>query len=155
MIDERKLVVWFEKNKVGELKSLNGVWSFDYTQSWLDDKNSFPLCPNIDLSKKTHTDNSTYRYVQWFFDNLLPEENARAIIAKDNNVDNEDAFSLLELYGAESAGALTLLKRDEEWGEGSVEPLLKEDLSFRIRHLATIPLSKGAKKENVSIGCST
>lgn len=147
MIDTRKLVVWFEKKMVGELESLNGVWSFDYAQSWLDDKTSFPLCPDIGLSRKKHTDNSTDRYVQWFFDNLLPEENARAIIAKDRNVDKEDAFSLLELYGAESAGALTLLKKNGEWGEASVEPLLKADLSFRIKHLATAPLSKGAKKK--------
>jgi len=146
-IDERKLVVWFEKKIIGELESLNGVWSFDYAQSWQDDKTSFPLCPDIGLSEKKHTDNSTDRYVQWFFDNLLPEENARTIIAKDRNVDREDAFSLLELYGAESAGALTLLKEDEEWGEESVEPLLKTDLSFRINHLATAPLSKGAKKK--------
>lgn len=147
MIDKRKLLVWFEKNAVGELESLNGVWSFDYAQSWLDDETSFPLCPNLGFSKKKHTDNSTERYVQWFFDNLLPEENARAIIAKDKNIDKEDAFSLLELYGAESAGALTLLKEGEEWGENSVEPLLKADLSFRINHLATTPLSKGAKKK--------
>lgn len=147
MIDERKLVVWFAKKIIGELKSLNGVWSFDYAQSWQDDKTSFPLCPDIGLSKKNHTDNSTDRYVQWFFDNLLPEENARTVIAKDKNVDKEDAFSLLELYGAESAGALTLLKEDEIGGEKSAEPLLKTDLSFRINHLATAPLSKGAKKK--------
>lgn len=147
MIDERKLAVWFEKKIIGELKSLNGVWSFEYAQSWQDDKTAFPLCPNIGLSRKKHTDNSTDRYVQWFFDNLLPEENARTIIAKDKNVDREDAFSLLELYSAESAGALTLLKEDGEWGEASAEPLQKADLSFRINHLATAPLSKGAKKK--------
>lgn len=147
MMDERKLVVWFEREIVGELTSLNGIWSFEYAKSWQDDKSSFPLCPDIGISRKKHTDNSTERYVQWFFDNLLPEENARTVIAKDNNVDKEDAFSLLELYGAESAGALTLLKEDGERGEKSVEPLHKADLSFRIKHLATAPLSKGAKKK--------
>jgi serine/threonine-protein kinase HipA len=147
VIDERKLFVWFEKKVIGELESVNGIWSFYYSQSWLDDDSSFPLCPDIGFSSKRHTDNSTNRYVQWFFDNLLPEENARAIIAKDKNVDKEDAFSLLELYGAESAGALTILKKHEGWSEGSVEPLPKTDLSFRINHLATSPLSKGAKKK--------
>ncbi len=147
MINEKKLIVWFEKKLVGELESLNGVWSFEYAQSWQDDKSAFPLCPNIGLSRKKHTDNSTDRYVQWFFDNLLPEENARTTIAKDKNIDREDAFTLLEIYGAESAGALTLLKEDEEWGAASAEPLPKSGLSFRINHLATAPLSKGAKKK--------
>lgn len=146
-MDERILIVWFEQRIIGELKSSNGIWSFNYAPSWLDDRTSFPLCPDIDLSKKNHTDNSTNRYVQWFFDNLLPEENARKLIAKDGNVDREDAFSLLELYGAESAGAITLLKEAEEWQAGSAEPLQKSDLSFRIKNLATTPLSKGAKKK--------
>ena len=147
MIDKRTLVVWYEQNEIGLLESTNGIWSFEYTQSWLEKKNSFPLCPNIDLSKQKHIDNSTERYIQWFFDNLLPEENARLILSKDNKLDKEDAFGLLELYGAESAGALTLLKSDVEWGEGSVEPLPKSELSIRINNLATAPLSKGAKKK--------
>lgn len=147
MTDERKLVVWFETKIIGELASTNGVWSFDYAQTWQDDKASFPLCPDIGLSQKKHIDNSTDRYVQWFFDNLLPEETARTIIAKDRNIDREDAFSLLEMYGAESAGALTLLKQNEALGLKSVKPLSNHDLSFRINHLATTPLSKGSAKK--------
>ena len=147
MEDKRTLVVWFQKSEIGILESLNGVWSFEYSQPWLDDKNAFPLCPNIDLSQKKHIDDSTNRFVQWFFDNLLPEENARLIISKDTKIDKEDAFGLLELYGSESAGALTLLKSDAKLSDASVEPLPKSTLSDRIKHLATTPLSKGAKKK--------
>mgnify|MGYP000532929447 CR=1 FL=1 len=147
MTDRRTLVVWFENSEIGILESLNGVWSFEYSQPWLDDKNAFPLCPNIDLSQKKHIDDSTNRFVQWFFDNLLPEENARLIISKESKIDKEDAFGLLELYGSESAGALTLLKPDAELGNASIEPLPKSALSNRIKHLATTPLSKGAKKK--------
>jgi serine/threonine-protein kinase HipA len=50
------------------------------------------------------------RPVQWYFDNLLPEEKLREQIALDARLrDKDDAFALLEYLGAESAGALILL----------------------------------------------
>lgn len=146
--DKRQLVVWFEKKKIGMLESVNGVWSFIYEQSWIEDASGFSLSPSIDYKTQTnHTDNSTDRHVQWFFDNLLPEENARSLIAKAGRIDKEDAFSLLELYGSESAGALTMLRPGETWVDGSVEPLPFASLSSRIKNLGIVPLVQGAKKK--------
>lgn len=147
-MDKRQLTVWLEKKKVGTLESVNGIWSFIYEPSWIDDKSGFPLCPSIDYRVQAkHTDNSTDRYVQWFFDNLLPEENLRVLIAKAGRIYKEDAFSLLEAYGSESAGALTLLRPGESWGDSSVEPLPLASLSARIKNLDTVPLVQGAKKK--------
>ena len=42
--------------------------------------------------------------MQWYFDNLLPEEGQRALLAKAPTANVEDAFALLQVYGAESAG---------------------------------------------------
>jgi len=42
------------------------------------------------------------------FDNLLPEELMRQVLAKEVNVESADAFGMLERMGMESAGALVL-----------------------------------------------
>lgn len=46
--------------------------------------------------------------MQWYFDNLLPEEQLRSILAKEAQIDEADAFGLLGYFGAESAGSLSL-----------------------------------------------
>jgi serine/threonine-protein kinase HipA len=74
--------------------------------------------------------------VQWFFDNLLVI--AMQVLAKDQRLDKEDAFGLLELYGAESACALTLLHADQAHLDRSAVSLPFKDLSERIRNLSTI-----------------
>ena len=52
--------------------------------------------------------------MQWFFDNLLPEEEMRSALAREAKVDASDAWGLLAYYGRESAGALTLLAEGEQ-----------------------------------------
>ncbi|SFG25413.1 HipA N-terminal domain-containing protein [Neptunomonas qingdaonensis] len=76
------------------------------------------------MPSTTPKDQSIYRWritrpVQWFFDNLLPEEGARELLASGAKIDKADAFGLLETFGAESAGAMTLLPPNEEPGIGS------------------------------------
>lgn len=93
-------------------------------------------------------DGASQRPVQWFFDNLLPEEGARELLAKDASLSTADAFGLLAWYGRESAGALTLLPSDEtpSLSDGCL-PLTDEDLSARIRQLPAISLAHGAPKK--------
>lgn len=145
--DRRSLSVFCEGREVGLLESTNGIWSFEYSSVWLSSDIRFSLSPAIDLAKPKHIDDSTHRHVQWFFDNLLPEEKARILIAKDARLDSEDSFGLLEYYGAESAGALTLLKPGEPWPRGSIEPLSDEDLSARIKNLPKSPLTHQSMKK--------
>jgi serine/threonine-protein kinase HipA len=85
--------------------------------------------------------------VQWYFDNLLPEENQRVLLAGDAQIDVADAFGLLGYYGAESAGSLTLLPPDASvQGLDSLRPLSDEELNIRIRQLPRAPLTHAAIK---------
>ena len=84
--------------------------------------------------------------MQWFFDNLLPEEGARELIANDAHINKADAFGLLEHFGAESAGALTLLSEDEPSNQKGERYLTNKTLSERIRQLPHIPLATGTSK---------
>lgn len=84
--------------------------------------------------------------MQWFFDNLLPEEGARRLLARDAKIPEADQFGLLVWYGAESAGALTLLAPDQFPVRGSLVPLSDETLSDRIRALPGMALSSSSPK---------
>lgn len=106
----------------------------------------FDISPHLSRQTQPHIDGASVRHVQWFFDNLLPEEDARTLLARDATVTKDDVFGLLEYYGAESAGALTLLPVGKINPVGTFDELSLEVLSERIKNLPKISLNKGAKK---------
>ena len=90
---ERSLNVLINNTCVGRLRESNGLWAFAYTQAWLGDPNGSPLCPLLPLQAEEIHDGATVRPVQWFFDNLLPEEGQRILIARAADTTVEDAFA--------------------------------------------------------------
>ncbi|XJC74801.1 HipA N-terminal domain-containing protein [Delftia tsuruhatensis] len=112
----RILDVFINGRLAGKLVENRDVWGFAYEEEWMGDPRAFPLAPGISLAKRRHIDGSTHRSVQWFFDNLLPEEALRSAISKELEVNEHDAFGLLQALGAESAGSLVLLP------PGAVQP---------------------------------
>ncbi|GGK58127.1 HipA domain-containing protein [Amphritea balenae] len=142
MPDPRTLNVWCNQELVGKLTEANNLWQFEYSANWHD----FNLSPDLTIEAGTIADGGTIRPVQWFFDNLLPEEGARSLMADDANINQADAFSLLAHFGAESAGALTLLQEDEISIPAEEQPLPQQTLSERIKQLPHIPLSTGSSK---------
>ncbi|SIR02931.1 HipA domain-containing protein [Marinobacterium stanieri] len=141
-VENRTLAVWTNNTKVGTLIEHNNLWSFEYEPDW----SGFSLSPALPVEAKRIVDGSSKRPVQWFFDNLLPEEGARALLAEDTGITVADAFGLLGHFGAESAGALTLLGPEELPGRGGKAKLSSEALSARIQKLPDIPLSQGSSK---------
>jgi len=133
---------------VGLLTENNGVWEFRYDVEWMAFDTSFALSPNLPLQVDAHIDDASQRQVQWYFDNLLPEENQRTLLARDATIDQADAFALLEHYGAESAGSLTLIPADKSLDPDNdgAELLDNEQLEKRISKLSTLPLTHGANK---------
>jgi serine/threonine-protein kinase HipA len=120
---------------VGTLSTDRGVWELVYHPDWLTSKTAFALSPHFPLQKESFTDSPDDRRVQWFFDNLLSEGGVREALARLAKVDEKDTFGLLQSYGEESAGALTLLLDDgrapdsggyEELSQGSLRELLQK-----------------------------
>lgn len=143
----RSLHASINGRQVGALAEDNGVWSFQYAGLWLNAADRYPLSPSLPLQEATIVDGSTRRPVQWFFDNLLPEEGQRLLLSKSAKIREADAFGLLEYYGAESAGALTLLRPGEtEPAEGALKKLSDKSLSRRISDLPNVPLTQKARK---------
>lgn len=142
----RSLHVFINNEQVGTIYEENAIWGFAYTETWLSHSDAFALSLAIPLESGIKWDGATTRPVQWFFDNLLPEENARVLLAKDEKVDAGDIFSLLLAIGAESAGALTLLSPGEMLPLGAAHPLTAEELNQRIEALPKTPLNDKNRK---------
>lgn len=140
----RRLQAWLDTRKVGELREQGNVWAFRYEPDW--QAAGFDLSPALPRAAGEIVDGGSLRPVQWYFDNLLPEEGARHLLAQGAGLDPADAFGLLQHYGPESAGAITLLAQDQVLPDARLEPLPDEVLSARIRALPRQPLSEGAPK---------
>jgi len=142
----RALKAYINGRSVGELRDENGIWSFTYDAKWNADPAGYPLSPALPRQETAIIDGGSSRPVQWYFDNLLPEEGARQLLAKDAKLDAADAFGLLSAYGAESAGSLTLVSGTLP-REGGERPLPYADLQTRIEKLPRVPLAHGAAKK--------
>lgn len=145
-MSNRTLQAWINEGKVGELRDENGIWSFVYTPQWVNADDGYALSPALPRQLDPIVDSSSTRPVQWYFDNLLPEEGARTLLAKDAKVDVADAFGLLAYYGAESAGSLILTASDSEPNVSGEKQLPDPELQARIDKLPKIPLTSGAAK---------
>lgn len=129
---------------VGQLCDENGYWTFQYSPSWLP--NGFPISPAFPLTAAKFADSATTRDVAWFFDNLLPEEAAREVLAKDAQVTIDDAWGLLTYFGAESAGAITLLTQEGTAAPAGLVQLPDAEIQRRIDQMPKRSLSADAPK---------
>lgn len=141
----RTLDVLIANELVGRLHENNGIWSFEYNADWLT--NGYPLAPGLPLRAGMIEDTGTERPVQWFFDNLLPEEMARTRLLASLDKGEWDAWRLLERFGAESAGALTLLKPGASVPAAALAPLPDSQLQARIQAMPQLPLTSAAPKK--------
>jgi HipA-like protein len=59
---------------VGTLREDNNLWVFEYDPAWSAHPQGFDLSPALPRDVAKHRDGGSVRPVQWYFDNLLPEE---------------------------------------------------------------------------------
>ncbi|SAL69293.1 HipA domain-containing protein [Caballeronia telluris] len=144
----RRLIASINDVVVGTLVADDDIWSFTYLPAWRERADNYALSPALPLADETCRDGSTRRPVQWYFDNLLPEEGQRTLLARDAAIRNEaDAFALLAHYGAESAGSVTLYPPGAPPESAIAERRLTDDaLQARIEALPRVPLTHDALK---------
>lgn len=143
----RALRASINQTEVGTLQEVAGLWSFQYSADWLGSPRGFALSAHLPLTAGSLLDGASKRPVQWYFDNLLPEESQRVLLAGDAGLDAADAFGLLAWYGAESAGSLTLLPPDAApQTTEPLQPLPDDAMENRIRQLPRAPLTHAAIK---------
>lgn len=145
----RRLDVWLNRRRIGVLAEGDDLWRFEHDTAWAADPEGFDLAPGLPRVQRVHEDGSTHRPVQWYFDNLLPEEALRERVLKEAGIQGgDDAFALLTYLGAESAGSLTLQAPGGPAPSnlGERQALSDETLERRIADLGRTPLSAGAPK---------
>ena len=149
----RTLIAYINDTEIGILSEGDDLWSFEYHPQWAAEKGSFDLSPTLKRSQLVHRDGASQRPVQWYFDNLLPEENLRESVSKEAKIKGDDAFALLEYLGAESAGSLILLPPGQNLPtRGNLRELADHELCERIRNLPRATLSSGAPKRMSAAG---
>lgn len=103
----KKLKVFYEDKLVGELKRDEElIYSFTYKDSWLEDKNSFQLSLAMPLQKEPFGNKVTLS----FFENLLPEGDARDALEKSQGA--KGTYDFLEKFGQDCAGAIMVSPED-------------------------------------------
>lgn len=143
----RSLNVFSNGRLVGRLIEHNDIWGFAYEHAWVSWEGSWDISPALSRNALNFWDGSTVRTVQWFFDNLLPEEGMRRALAGTLTLNEDDAFSLLEYLGAESAGSLVLLSPDKEFvAEQGMQVLTDDVLSARIESMPQVPMGSTSPK---------
>lgn len=143
----RELDAFINDRLVGVLSEQEDLWTWTYDPEWARDPSAFDLSPRLPRAQGTIIDGASERPVQWYFDNLLPEEGLRPLYAHEARVAAQDAFGLLACYGAESAGSLVLLAPGQaNTAATGTKPLSNAALSARIRDLPRVPLIHSAPK---------
>ncbi len=99
---DRKLVGTLTRHKMGRVV-------FQYTSHWLKHHNK-----PVSLSLPCRKEKFPPALSTAFFENLLPESNARNILAFNNRFNKKDTFAFLEKFGEDCAGALSVVPGEDE-----------------------------------------
>ena len=144
MADDKALDVFLHDRLAGVLRRKdNGNLQFRYDREYLEDEGR-PLSWNL----PPRAEGFPHRDCLAFFGNLLPEEDVRAQLALVTGISASNDYRLLERFGGDVAGAVTLLPRHDS-PEGSehneLEALSPERLDELLTNLPRRPL--GADEE--------
>ncbi len=138
--DEHRLIVFLHGRRCGELRQSNrGVtYDFRYYEEWLRETRS------LSRSLPVRPESFEYEACQPFFAGLLPEGQARAAVARELRLSEDNDFSLLRELGGECAGAVSLLPPKIApralSDDVKVKWLTESELAQRLRDLPAHPL---------------
>ncbi len=105
MSTQNRLLILWDEQVVGTLER-HGTEKlvFQYSRDWLNNADR-PISLSLPCREKKYSSAISTA----FFENLLPENNARTILAFNHRFDKKDTFAFLENFGADCAGALSIL----------------------------------------------
>lgn len=133
------LHVWYEDHLAGTLRQAErGDVVFQYSPQWLTYPDTFAVSLSLPLRENAFSRELSTA----FFDNYLPEEHLRAMVAKEYGLESHSSYALLRVLGAECAGALSILPSDQENKKCSLQykELAYENLIEYIKNIPKSPL---------------
>jgi serine/threonine-protein kinase HipA len=133
-----QLFISHDGEPVGRIERTGSHWTLVYDDSWVRNPAAFPLSPHFPLQLEAFDDQAEDGLVEKYFDNLLPEGDARERLARRLNAGSIDAFDLLSRFGRETAGAITISDQPHAAPhDGSYRPLSALELGQRITAMRT------------------
>lgn len=101
----KNLFVFFDQKLMGRLHRLDdGRFEFQYEDSWLQSKSSFP----ISLALPLQAGRFSSRLTRSYFENLLPEGETLERIRESSEEHFANEFDFLETHGQDCAGAFVI-----------------------------------------------
>ncbi len=145
-----ELTVWLESKLVGDIRRAGlGHIEFQYASEWLNAPHAFPISLSLPFRHQAFDKNISTS----FFDNLLPEENVRKLVADKERLPPDDVFGLLRAFGADCAGALSVLStgKTPQSQECRYKSLSTSELSEFLDEQVINPLGGGEKGGRLSL----
>lgn len=99
------LEIWHENQRVGELESRGREIVLRYASEWIAAADGFPLSPRLPLGNTEYVGEEPMVFIS----NLLPEGPLLSALTKLRRLPRNDAFALMGEFGAEVAGAFSIL----------------------------------------------
>jgi serine/threonine-protein kinase HipA len=127
------------------LRKDNGNLQFRYAEAYVEDAG-----PPLSVNLPVRTEAFPHRDCLAFFGNLLPEEDVRAQVALTTGISAANDYKLLERFGGDVAGAVTLFpsgQKEEGDGLDEIEVLPPERLDEVLVQLPQRPLGLDSKGE--------
>lgn len=137
-----RLAIWLYGTKVAVVEQERRRMRLRYTPEAI---RTFPAgAPLLSLQLTVGPERVPNGVVRAFLDGLLPEGEARRLIAEDLNLRADDTFALTGALGRDCAGALVIQSDDEKHPPPSTtltaEPLGEEELTRLVENLRSAPL---------------
>jgi serine/threonine-protein kinase HipA len=147
------LLVWKNSELVGRLSVFRSGLRFEYAAEAIE-RRGLGL-PVVSMSLVTSAKAYPDKACRPFFDGLLPEGEARRIIAYDLGIAESDTFGLLEALGRDCAGALLILPAGREPGDAQpvagLNELHREEIDALVANLRFEPFGL-SETTRVSLG---
>lgn len=136
-----RLVVWMHGRAVATLSRQRDRLMLEYTA---DVQRDYEVnTPLISVGLPVQPGSYPHEKVRPFFEGLLPEGEARRMLAYDFRVAEDDVFGLLRALGRDCAGALVILPEGEPFpaqNPSRVQALTAAEVAQRLRQLDSEPL---------------
>ncbi len=127
------LNIFYDEELIGTLHvDYADDFELSYAASWLAAPGAFDLSFSLPLSDVTYRG----EVVRSFFDNLLPEGEARQLVCNRLQLSQSNIFGLLLHLGKDCAGALSLLPPEEKPGKSrwGYTPISNDELELRLQN---------------------
>ena len=153
---ERRLNVFFYDKYIGQLLQVQGGdLAFEYDEAYVESR-GIAISYALPLKKERLEG----KKVKAFFSGILPDENQRKRLARQQGVSDENPFALLKAIGGECGGAISV--RPLEEGEqveknkdasdsSSATPLSEAEVLGRLQRLPQRPLLAGENGLRLSL----